>query len=91
MHSPERDEVEQIAVALDLQARKLEQRGVTLSAALLRIARVDLQMHIRSGAEEEVDVFNFALEAINRAGAAKRARSRQRAFGKQPGYRTQTR
>jgi hypothetical protein len=78
MHSPERDEVEQIAIVVDLQAKKLEKRGLTLSAALLRIAHVDLQMRIHGSAEAEVDVFSFALDAINQAGTLKSARAARR-------------
>ena len=66
MTSKDNVEFGKIVTALDHHTKKLERRGMTLVASLLRIAKFDLQMRINGISEEEVDTLSFALHAVER-------------------------
>ncbi|MGC9954293.1 MAG: hypothetical protein ABSD21_08445 [Rhizomicrobium sp.] len=63
-------ELEETALILDRQAKKLDEKGLAFAATLIRIAQVDVHMHAYGITEEEIDVLSFALQAIVQAKAA---------------------
>ena len=60
----DRDELEGITHVIDIQIKKLDEQQLTLSASLLRIVNLDLQMRIHGISKDEIDVLSFAAHLI---------------------------
>ncbi len=64
MNLPPLDDIE-VCVRVPLhEIEKLDELGLTFAASLMRIAHLDLQMHMSNVTEEEIDVLSLAASAI---------------------------
>jgi hypothetical protein len=56
--------MENLLTELDRIILRLEELGLKFSAALVRIAHLDLQMRVHNISAEEVDLLSFAVNAV---------------------------
>ncbi|MDE2265665.1 MAG: hypothetical protein KGL29_07180 [Alphaproteobacteria bacterium] len=67
MPPPRHDEIEEVAANLERQFQKLDDMGLAFSAALVKVAHLDLQMRVHGISGEEIDIRSFALKALELA------------------------